>query len=338
MAPGGAAGAAAGASGAGPQAGAGPTGPAGPAGADAAGGGGGGGRRGGAPWGSLDWLERSVRQGGSAAANPYLRSFVGGGLFRRMRAEPQHFSSLAAISSRRLRKEVTEAAAAVAAVERLLGGLGRRAAGVAARGRGLRVADLCAGKGWTSLFLAHRFPEGRFLMLDRDGRRDLRHLEPFPCVESLQLDICTPEAESRVRAHFRGGPSGGGAEAGAEGEAVAVAVLLGVHLCGQLSRVAVELWRACEGDGLLLCPCCLPKQGLPPGHRLYHAFGDGLVARARARGEDPHAAWCRLLAALAGRGAALARDSAVLSARDCFLLAPVGPSATAGRGPPLSPA
>ena len=338
MAPGGAAGAAAGASGAGPNAGAGP---AGPAGADAAGvGGGGGGRRGGAPWGSLDWLERSVCQGGSAAANPYLRSFVGGGLFRRMRAEPQNFSSLAAISSRRLRKEVTEAAAAVAAVERLLGGLGRRAAGVAARGRGLRVADLCAGKGWTSLFLAHRFPEGRFLMLDRDGRRDLRHLEPFPCVESLQLDICTPEAERRVRAHFRGGPSGGGAEAGGEGEgeAVAVGVLLGVHLCGQLSRVAVELWRACEGDGLLLCPCCLPKQGLPPGHRLYHAFGDGLVARARARGEDPHAAWCRLLAALAGCGAALARDSAVLSARDCFLLAPVGPSATAGRGPPLSPA
>ena len=279
--------------------------------------GGGGVRRGGAPWGSLDWLERSVCQGGSAAANPYLRSFVGGALFRRMRAEPQNFSSLAAISSRRLRKEVTEAAAAVAAVERVLGELGSRAASVAERGRGLRVADLCAGKGWTALFLAQRFPEGRFLMLDRDGRRDLRHLEPFPCIESRQLDICTPEAERQVRAHFRGGPSGEGEEA--EGTGEAVAVLLGVHLCGQLSRVAIELWRACEGDSLLLCPCCLPKQGLPPGHRLYHPFGDGLVARARARGEDPHAAWCRLLQGLAG--GALARDPAVLSARDCFLLA-----------------
>ena len=282
----------------------------------------GGGRRGGAPWGSLDWLERSVRQGGSAAANPYLRAFVGGALFRRMRAEPQHFSSLAAISSRRLRKEVTEAAAAVAAVERVLGELGARAASVAERGRGLRVADLCAGKGWTSLFLAQRFPEGRFLMLDRDGRRDLRHLEPFPCVESRELDICTPEAERQVRAHFRGGPSGEGGKA--EGAGEAVAVLLGVHLCGQLSRVAVELWRACEGDSLLLCPCCLPKQGLPPGHRLYHPFGDGLVASARARGEDPHAAWCRLLQDLAG--GALARDPAVLSARDCFLLAPARPA------------
>ena len=272
-----------------------------------------------------------MRGGGSAAGNPYLCEFVGGGLFQRMRAETRHFSSLSAASSRRLRKEVTEAAAAVAAVERAVGALGRRGgAALGSGGRGLRVVDLCAGKGWTTLFLAHRFPEAALLMLDRDRRRDLRHLAPFPGAASEELDICTAEAERRVREHFSGttGSADRGVEGevdGAAGDGPPVTVLLGVHLCGQLSRVAVELWRACGADILLLVPCCLPKQGLPPGSRKYHPFGADVVEQARARGEDPHAAWCRLLEDLVAAPPAAAarrdRDPHVLSPRNVIVQA-----------------
>ena len=65
-------------------------------------------------------------------------------------------------------------------------------------------------------------------------------------------------------------------------------VLVGVHLCGQLSPRAVELFAAAPAlDALLLVPCCLDKR-----------FDATLKAEARAARRDPYDAKVEQLAAL----------------------------------------
>ena len=68
-------------------------------------------------------------------------------------------------------------------------------------------------------------------------------------------------------------------------------MLVGVHLCGQLSPRAVELFAAAPAlDALLLVPCCLDKR-----------FDATLKVEARAA-RDPYDAKVEQLAALMAEG------------------------------------
>ena len=72
--------------------------------------------------------------------------------------------------------------------------------------------------------------------------------------------------------------------------------MVGVHLCGDLSRRAVQLWRACGADALVLCPCCLPRR------RRADAFGFHVVDLARKMRVDGYGLWCTMLYGLLAAG------------------------------------
>ena len=204
--------------------------------------------------------------------NPYLRAFASSALSETMRADP-NYKSWANINGKVLRKEIAEASAAAARVPAAIakardgdargdGGRprGRKNAPAAtptptaldatARGdgddagdplgdgAGVVIFDLCSGKGFTSLLLAHRYPKARVFMVDKCAKMNLKHLDSLAGRVSFSAaDLYARDVEVLIRDAL--------AEHGANGSCI-----VGVHLCGDLSRRAVELFIACGVDGL----------------------------------------------------------------------------------------
>ena len=70
--------------------------------------------------------------------------------------------------------------------------------------------------------------------------------------------------------------------------------VVGVHLCGDLSRRAIELWDRCGVDGLVLSPCCLVRE-LAEVKRPHGTFGYGMARLAKRTGWDSYRLWCLFL-------------------------------------------
>ena len=231
------------------------------------------------PWRALDFMLASER----ALANPYVRAFVDEKpLLERFLHDPAmaHWSK-----KKNLRKEVTEAMGALTQIRRCVDakerdgdGPPRDARGEPRRtdsGSGLVFVDLCAGRGMLSIVLAHFFPQARVLMVDSDPKIKLPHLACLPTVEHHLLNIQSAEALDLVR--------------GAARDATRACIVVGVHLCGDLSRRAVQLFLETEARALVLCPCCLPRR------RRHDVFGFHIVDQARSLKREPHSVWCMAL-------------------------------------------
>ena len=212
---------------------------------------------------ALDYLLQSD----SVRTNPYLRRFVEEE--EELVSEFQHnpaFDRWRRKAS--FKKELTEAYGALARIESRC--LPRRSD----KGAGLAFVDLCAGRGMLSIVLARRFPEAEIHMIDNDARIKLDHLASLPTVTSHLLDLHSDAAEDVV------------SSATARNE---TCVVVGVHLCGDLSRRAVQLWRRAGAAALVLSPCCLPRR------RRHDVFGYHVIDQARRMRRDPHALWCSAL-------------------------------------------
>ena len=252
---------------------------------------------------SIDYL----LEGESIQTNPYLAAFAASGLPEVLRSDPNFFS-WANIKGKVLRKEVAEASAAAARVPAAIaktrrgrhdataGDMGGGAEGHRGAvsddagpssdglgdGTGMVFFDLCSGKGFTSVLLAHRYPKARVLMFDKNAKMNLAHLKSLdPRVTFHRMDLYSDEMEATIRDAV--------AAHGTNGSAI-----VGVHLCGDLSRRAIELWDACGVDGLVLSPCCLVRE--VRGHRQPKGrFGYGLPRLARKTGWDAYKLWCLFL-------------------------------------------
>lgn len=225
---------------------------------------------------SVDYL----LEGESVRANAHLRAFVerhDASLLWRLRFD-DNYASWARIKGKSLRKEITEAMAASRFAREELeamtaAGDGRRA---------VVVFDLCSGKGLTAAVCAEALPDVReVVMVDNDGRMMLKHLESEPLVRFRRMDVYD---------------EGVGVMMAAARESGARIVLTGVHLCGELSRRAVELFSR-YGDVLILSPCCLVRE-LRAGKRRNGTFGYGLPRLAKRLGGDSYDLWTKLLASI----------------------------------------
>ena len=157
-------------------------------------------------------------EGESVRTNPHLRAFAESTLPDVLRDDP-NFKSWASIKSKSLRKEIAEASAAASrcprAVAKAIEARRERAQPANSRegtndgsdvsscapgtdplGDGTDVVffDLCSGKGFTSVFLAHRYPKARVVMVDANKRMNLKHLESLaPRVTFHCLDLYSAE-------------------------------------------------------------------------------------------------------------------------------------------------
>lgn len=156
-----------------------------------------------------------------------------------------------------LRKEITEAYALLETIEGSLGSA-----------RPACVVDLCSGKGFQSLILAHEFAATNVhracdvLMVDNHAAIKTEHVAATSNLRFLQADILAPDFSTALAAQL---PN------------VGLCLLVGVHLCGPLSPAAVALFGAiARFDLLVLVPCCLDKRT------------DGVIkAQAKLMGVDP---------------------------------------------------
>ena len=125
-------------------------------------------------------------------------------------------------------------------------------------------------------------PSSGVVMVDANKKMNLTHLRSLaPRVTFHCLDLYGEETLALLRRET--------ATSGKKASAV-----VGVHLCGDLARRAIELWDASNADALVLSPCCLVREVLskkqPCGR-----FGYGLPKLARKSGWDAYGLWCRFL-------------------------------------------
>jgi len=185
-------------------------------------------------------------------------------------------------------KEIEEATACLKQIERVLMKKKKKKRGVLIEeeealrsngGEGLTFVDLCSGKGFLSIALSFAFPNARVEMMDRDESANVEHVEAMKNVTFRRVDVTSEECEKIVE------------DAANTSKFV---FICGVHLCGDLSRVAIRLWRNVRRrmDGraaIVLSPCCLPQR------RRHDAFGFHVKDQARALKVDNYRLWCIFL-------------------------------------------
>ena len=248
---------------------------------------------------ALDYLIERVASG--ATRNPYLDAFVNDAPLLRAFQELPCFDRTWRRKAN-IAKEVTEAAGALAQIEArcLPPGASR------GDGAGLAFVDLCAGRGMLAILVAHAFPRAAVVAVDADANVNLDHYAAFPNLAHHRVDVYADETERIVR------------DLVARSDAC---VVVGVHLCGDLSRRAVELWDAAGAAALVLAPCCLPRR------RRCDAFGFHVRDQARRLKVDAHRLWCLHLFGLlpleedSDARCAMCVDDDVLGPRGTFLVA-----------------
>lgn len=155
-------------------------------------------------------------------------------------------------------------------------------------GEGLSFVDLCSGKGFLSTMLAWEFPKAAIHMCDFDTRLELSHLWNLPNVQFHLQDLYSKEAEDTVAAAVSASRrTRGGA-----------CIIVGVHLCGELSRRAIQLWRDAGAAALVMSPCCLPRR------RRHDVFGYHVKDQAKKMKVPSYQLWCTMLYGLLPLGEA----------------------------------
>lgn len=99
-------------------------------------------------------------------------------------------------------------------------------------------------------------------------------------------------------------------------------VLVGMHLCGDLSRRLLQIYADRPHlDACMVSPCCLPRLSTPmhkraPGSEsLWNTRDD-----ARALGRDPYELWVERLIEMTPSPMQMTRDTDLLSITNLFLL------------------
>jgi len=163
-----------------------------------------------------------------------------------------------------LRKEIIEAYAVVEQIEKFS----------QSKADPIMIVDVCSGKGFFSLLAAHEFPNSHVLMIDKDTRMDVQHIQSRSNMHLWSVDIVvTANLNERIREEIRSFQQ--------KKENNARVIMVGMHLCGDLSPRAVELFDQLLEDvhHLILAPCCLHK-----------VHDSKLKQKAKADGIDPYRA------------------------------------------------
>lgn len=110
------------------------------------------------------------------------------------------------------------------------------------------VIDLCCGKGLTTAICGALYPKGQFIAIDRLPSTMVPHFDHGENTEYLEHDIMTLPFWKQM-------------EESVAKQADKTVLLVGMHLCGNLAMRAIDLFhRIPRIRGLILSPCCQPKQ------------------------------------------------------------------------------
>lgn len=137
------------------------------------------------------------------------------------------------------------------------------------------------------------FPNAKIHMVDSNPHIKMRYLPAFPNLTYHRMDVYSNEFQAAIS--YTCSSSFGDL------------ILVGIHLCGDLSRRALELRSLCGADAIFLSPCCLMRQVAPRKHRP-GSFGYDAPRKARQlKVVTPYELWCWLLWGYASSASSLSK-------------------------------
>lgn len=177
-----------------------------------------------------------------------------------------HYHQLSSVRS--VRKELSESIAVLDALAAAVGSA-PPAAGVAPEldGGAWHLVDLCCGKSFTAAVATLRWPGLVVTAVDRVNAATLPHWNEGAAnrrctVKYASIDVLSDDFVPALREII--------------GRVDRPTLLVGMHLCGQLSVRAIDAFGNLAGvQAAVLSPCCLPRRGNPgsPPH-LYFTKDD----------------------------------------------------------------
>jgi len=284
-----------------------------------------------------------VLQSRSCTTNRYLYRLIYGTegwakQFIHLLGTDKRWANMACMKTKHLKKELVESVSMIERVERIIGHkLGNGANDTTIRnddarisaGENILLLDLCSGKGVAGTMLAIRFPEARVIGIDirppsttehhlRDGfLPNLTRITGNLYDDKLLDELVTQSSPSLSMMAKEGGE-------GEDGTTRRV-VLVGTHLCGDLSRVAIDLMASYPQHivAAIIAPCCLPRRKAPTGSWKFsgNSWGYDTTHLARQQGMNPFALWLdRLYERAPTQYRCLFRDDDMLSPKNTYLL------------------
>jgi hypothetical protein len=117
---------------------------------------------------------------------------------------------------------------------------------------GVNIFDICCGKGYTSFLLGmmhdHLPQIKRIYAIDKNQKMKMDHLQSLEMIKFKIFDVNSKQFQAWLSRKSTKDSS-------------CKSVMLGVHLCGELSELFVSLYNKHENVmGMVLSPCCLPKR------------------------------------------------------------------------------
>ena len=164
------------------------------------------------------------------------------------------------------RKKVTEVAAMLSEIERLLGN--------SAKGKSIRIVDAAAGKAYVGLLaaelvLARRACSGQLTIIERDNARADSCRLAAAALRAPGVDITVEEADVATASVWPAEPD----------------LVVALHACGPAADTIIEQAVLTRARHLLLAPCCTSKSvsAGPFAARLASAMGLPRHAEVRRR-------------------------------------------------------
>lgn len=129
------------------------------------------------------------------------------------------------------------------------------------------VIDLCCGKSYTAALVAACFPHFRVTAIDRWEPQFLPHYDAagISNIHYERLDVLAPTFRSQVEELITRADQAARSPTSSDAGDPQIlrplrTVVLGMHLCGDLSLAAIDLYRELPRiEALVLAPCCLPN-------------------------------------------------------------------------------
>lgn len=209
----------------------------------------------------------------SESPNLYLRNFASSPLSTLFLTDERVIGCFGRKSRSFLRKELMEAAALEARLQRVYNPHNDNTQ--------LVIWDLCSGKGFSAAWLSmNTYPDATIHLVDNDTKTNRNYIEAFPKLTYHNLDMYSFELEESIR-----------------GSCVdnATVLLVGIHLCGDLSRRALELRNTTGASTAVVSPCCAMRL-VAPKKRHPGSFGYNVPQVARQlKVVTPYDLWCWML-------------------------------------------
>ena len=227
-------------------------------------------------------------------------------------------ANIACQRSKGLKKELVEGVSMIERVEAIAKQVAISNENVCAQtGKGLLLLDLCSGKGITAVLLALRFHQAKVVGLDiRPPSPTEHHLHQgfLPNFVRKTGNLYDDNLLDEI-IHEEIPPDGTG-------------ILLGTHLCGDLSRCALDLMGRHNNGRIgaaVIVPCCLQRQKAPLGSTTFsgRAWGYDTARVARRHALDPFGLWLGRLerrAPVSDQNKTLLYDPDMLSSKNVYLL------------------